>query len=251
MPKVSVVMLHHETKNDSYLRLALESIRRQYPSETIVVDSTGNPTQYPEWVTPIFVPHTTGSALAANLGVKASNPTHEYVFFCNDDVVLGHNSLAELVLGLESIDKPAIMNAYSNTDCGFYYHSPIILNGKEFPRQFKIEDTTEADRFEMMNSMVMGRPVFIHVQYVCFYATMMHRSTWIDLGGLDEFYESGPDDRDFCIRAGQKGIPSLINLRPNIWHFGGQTIATKDPEAVAANRIKNARYFEQKFGHPQ
>ena len=252
MPKVSVVMLHHEPKNDAYVHLALESIRRQdMDMEVIVVDSTDNATPYPTFVTPIYVSHSMGSAVAANLGVKASSEESKYIFFCNDDVVLGHDALRQLVYSMDTLAVPAIMNSYSNTDCGIYYHCPIFINHKEFPRQFKIEDTTKEEQEAMMSSAPYGRPVLLAVPFVCFYATLMHRKTWTSLGGLDEFYESGPDDRDFCLRAAQKGIPSLINLRPNIWHFGGQTIATKDPEAVAANRIKNAEYFEKKFGQKQ
>lgn len=253
MPKVSVVLLYHEPKNEAYIDLALESIRRQdIDKEVIVVDSSETSKNYPEWVTAITVSHTTGSAVAANMGVNQTNPESKYIMFCNDDIVMGRDALAELVHTMDNIDVPVIMNPYSNTDVGMYYYSPIMLNHKTFPRQFPIESTTMLEREAMMECAPFGRQVLLPVPFVCFYATIMHRKTWMDLGGLDEFYESGPDDRDFCIRAFQKyGIPSLINLRPNIWHFGGQTIATKDPEAVAANRVKNAQYFEQKFGVPQ
>ena len=254
MPKVSVVFLYHEPKNEEYINLALTSLYRQDMGadlETIVVDSSDSSKTYESWVTPIYVPHSTGSAVAANLGVKATSPESKYVLFCNDDVVFGRDSVRELVRTMDLIDNEVVMNAYSNTDCGMYYHSPVVINNKEFPRQFKITDVTTEDKEAMMESAPFGRPILLPVPFVCFYATIMQRKTWMDLGGLDEFYESGPDDRDFCLRAAQKGIPSLINLRPNIWHFGGQTIATKDQKAVAENRVKNAQYFEKKFGIPQ
>lgn len=252
MPKVSIVMLYHEPKNEAYVDLAVESIRRQdVEKQLIVVDTSESNKKFPDWVQVIQGTHDTNSAIAANVGVKQTDADAKYLFFCNDDVVLGKDSLLELVNTMEAVEIPCIMNGFSNTDVGMYYHCPIVINDKLFPRQFPITSTTVEDQEFMMNEPPSGRPILVNAPFVCFYGTMMHRKTWIDLGGLDEFYASGPDDRDFCMRAAQKGIPSFINLRPVIWHFGGQTIATKDPEAVAANRIKNAEYFEKKFGISQ
>lgn len=253
MPKTAIVMLHHEPRNEHYLHLALESIRRQdVEKEVIVVDSSDTPKNYPSWVKPLYVDHSTNSAVAANLGVKECTDS-KYLMFCNDDVVFGANSIHEQVMVMEMFDeKGVILNAWSNCDVGFHHHSHVIISGKYYPRQFPIEDITDADKEFMMNESPKGRHLLIPVPWLCFYATMMPLALWRKMGGLDEKFASGPDDRDFCMRAAKEyKVGCVLNMRPTIWHFSGQTIAKKNQEAANANRLVNSKYFQEKWGIPQ
>lgn len=243
-PKVSFLCLHHEKLNRAYVDLALKSIENldYQDKEVILVDSSETDVPFPDWVKVLKVPHTTGSAVAANEGVKLCDPQAKYLMFCNDDVIFTKDSIKEMVNSLG--DNNAIMNAFCNTDTEMYYWADL-----PFPRFYDL-DMIKGHEEELMNTPLQRRVIF-QVPFVCFYATLMKIDIWKRLGGLDEKFTSGPDDRDFCMRAAKIGIPSIINLGATIWHAGGKTIATKDPVAVQENRVKNAKYFEEKWNQPQ
>ena len=180
--------------------------------------------------------------MAANIGVKAVDQSAKYLLFANDDVIFAKGSVKELMIAMG--DNTLIMNAFSNTDTEMYYWAEMPV-----PRFYDLEDIKGKE--QVLMGYPIERRVVFPVPFVCFYATMMPLKLWNELGGLDENFTSGPDDRDFCMRAAQKGVPSMINLAPTIWHAGGKTIATKNQDEVAANRVKNAKYFEEKWKTPQ
>jgi len=250
----AVVIMHHSPANKGYLDLCLKSLERQYvPMQVIVVNSSERELNYPKWVNVIDVPHTTNSAVAGNLGFKHAHPDAEYFLFLNDDTCLTAGSVQALKEVV--VDSNVIVNPFSNCDVDFFYAYADMTLRKEggqtlkLPRFFDL-DYVKGFEEELMQSRKANR-VIIPVPFVCFYATMMRAEVWRTLGGLDEQFESGPDDRDFCMRAKQIGVQSVVDLSTTIWHFGGKTIATKDAQAVAKNRIVNAKKFESKWGQPQ
>lgn len=250
----AIVVMFHEPANKGYLDLCLKSLERQYiPMQVIVVNSSEMKLDYPDWVNVIDVPHTTNSAVAGNLGFKHAYSDAEYFLFLNDDTCLTAGSVQALKEVV--VDSNVIVNPFSNCDVDFFYAYADMVLRKEggqtlrLPRFFDL-DYVKGFEEELMQSRASYR-VIIPVPFVCFYATMMRAHVWRTLGGLDEQFESGPDDRDFCMRAKQIGVQSVVDLSTTIWHFGGKTIATKNARAVAKNRIVNAKKFEDKWQIPQ
>lgn len=254
MSLVSIIIAHHDIKNKAYLEMCLESVSRQDvdDKEVIVVDSSEVKKDYPDWVKPIYVPHTTNSAVAYNLAEKATDQSSKYLLMLNDDVVMTKGALAELIDSMK--DNPVIMNAFSNCDTEIYYWADMKLHKDnddwlQLPRQFDLEFVKGYE--EDMFSLRRTQRIIMPVPFVCFYATIMQHKLWQDLGGLDEQFASGPDDRDFCERAALQKTISVINFGTTIWHFGGRTIAIKDPNEVAKNREVNADKYLKKWGRPQ
>ena len=74
-----------------------------------------------------------------------------------------------------------------------------------------------------------------------FAAVMIARKLWDDLNGLDEAYWYSYEDVDFCARAQERGVMTLIPHDARVVHEG---CATRNPEKVDP---KNARIFATKW----
>jgi len=243
--------MFHDPKNQEYLDLCLRSLNYQdVDKEVILVDSSidGHKSEAYPWLKTVKVDNSTNSAVAGNIGFRNASSASKYFLFANDDTIFTVGSVAELMGAMG--ENRCIMNAFSNCDTEWLHWREMSLynEGKSLvlPRFF---DMNLVRGFEQqLIEYPLEKRTVIPVPYVCFYATIMPQSVWWDVGQLDENFESGPDDRDFCMRAAKLGIPSMINLGPTIWHFGGTTVNSGESEHVKQRRLKNAKYFYEKHG---
>ena len=251
MSKVTIVFAHHRNELTPLFNLCLRSLENQdVDKEVIVMDSRPTKTPFPDWVKHVEIDHSVIAPRAFNQGFKMAAPDSTHFLVCNDDLVFAKDALKELMDSIQGYH--IIMNAFSNCDIGYYYFADIYLKNKE-GREVKMRNQMEFKEClgfedELMNYPLQKR-IILPVQYVCFYATLIPRAIWEALGGLEERYVSGPDDRDFCLSAQKIGVKSMINLAPTIWHFSGRTMALKDPETVAKNRAHNNEIFKSKWGY--
>jgi len=252
MSKLTLVFAHHHNSITPYFNLCLQSLERQdINKEVIVVDSREVKTPFSDWVKVIPVDHSTIAPVAYNMGFKQAANDSTHFMVCNDDIVFGKDSLAEMMDSIKGYNL--IMNAFSNCDLGYYYFADIVLTNKDrklaMQQQMNLKDVIGFE--EELMSYPLGRRIIMPTVFNCFYATLIPRAVYETLGGLEERYVSGPDDRDFCMSAQKIGVKSVINLAPTIWHFSGKTMEVKDPEVVKVNRANNARIFEEKWNIPQ
>ncbi len=80
------------------------------------------------------------------------------------------------------------------------------------------------------------------VPCVTFALAVVPATVWTELGGLDEGYVYGYEDTDFCLRAREKGIYNLVQLRCEAEHAECGT----RPRG-GANDMENARRFAAKW----
>lgn len=249
--KLTLVFAHHRNELTPLFNLCLQSLERQdVNKEVIVMDSRPVKTPFPDWVKVIPIDHSVIAPVAFNQGFKQASNDSTHFMVCNDDLVFGKDSLAELMSSIKGFHL--IMNAFSNCDIGYYYFCNLILKNKlgqelKMLQQMDLKDVVGFEE-DLMN-FPLGRRIIVPTPYVCFYATIMPRAVWEAVGGLEERYVSGPDDRDFCLSAQKIGVKSVINLAPTIWHFSGKTMAIKDPEVVKKNRADNNEIFKSKWGY--
>jgi GT2 family glycosyltransferase len=57
------------------------------------------------------------------------------------------------------------------------------------------------------------------VEAVTFACALMKKSTWVQLGGLDETFRVGLNDVDFCLRARNFGLENIICGKSHLVHF--------------------------------
>jgi GT2 family glycosyltransferase len=96
-----------------------------------------------------------------------------------------------------------------------------------------------------MNAQSIYPEGFIIQEFICFYATLIPRTVWNKVGPLDHKFQTGQDDLDYCLRAQNLKIPSMIAIDSLIWHFGG---ATADLSLTPQIRQENVDYYTKKWG---
>jgi GT2 family glycosyltransferase len=243
IPLISVILPFHDLKNIDYLKATLSSLSAQtdVEFEVIGVLTSGlayepiEPAKRENGKTKFFtMPGRSTFAKKMNYGVKLSDPRSKYIMLLSDDVILGRDCLKDMAESCA--DQQVIMNPMSNCDNGRIY-----LADMPWPFSANLQDV---DADEIMNWPVKY-PVQFPVQSNCFYATMIPRTVWDRVGELDESFDTGCEDTDYCLRARQLGIASQITMRAFAFHFVGKTSTDYCTTEITA---RNHDLFEAKHG---
>ena len=236
IPEVSVILPFHDPKNEKYLRETTIALCQQagIKFEVIVVLTEG----VEAIIAPTFkiytMPGKSTFAKKMNYGVRLSDPRSKYIMLLSDDVILGSGCLKDLA---ESCgDRMVITNPFSNCDNGRNYATPM-------PWEFS--HTLEDVNVDQIKEWPNRYPVFINAESVCFYATMIPRKVWDLVGELDETFDTGCEDTDYCMRARQLGIASQISMRAFAFHFVGKTSSDYCTPDITK---RNHDIFEMKWG---
>jgi GT2 family glycosyltransferase len=250
--KVSIVIPTYFINEDSqkYLDLCLESVENlNYPKyllDIIVVSSGVKP-----HVRPIYRHYHSDERMhfpkAANYGIKQAKPDSDLYFILNDDTCCTTDSLKNMVELLGN--NRMILNPISNCDNTVRYG--LILGYtkdgvfKEVRNRFYRLSDFKGDHEALMKCGSIYPYGLIAQEWIAFYATLIPKSVWFEVGGLDENYLTGQDDLDFSNRCKKLNIPRGVVLNALIWHFGGVTATTAlDTET----RLKNINYYKNKWG---
>lgn len=248
--KLSILIAHYDETGEyqPYLDLCLKSLQKQtfQDFENIVVAS-GN-------FVPSFEPYSYNNFHYSKNRMhfpKAIEKAYsmcgdsEFVMLLNNDTVLDTQFLATMIDLLERYPEEIILNGLCNADAfGFFYWALTGIKGKQpFTKpQYKIEEFENPE--ELMDLITYPFAV-VAMPFSCFYGTMMKRSTYDKVGGIDKKFQTNKDDLDFCIRARKFGIKSMVAMHAAIFHFGGVTTnKTKTPEEEKFN----IEYFNSKHG---
>jgi GT2 family glycosyltransferase len=120
--------------------------------------------------------------VAPGWNAAAREGSGEHLVFCNDDVELGHGSLARLALALEQQPSAVV--------------GPVG----------SCWDINRARHLSWVNPPPEGvEPAFAECDVVSGFLFACHRQTWQDVGQFDEFYAPASwEEVDFCtaVRAG-------------------------------------------------
>lgn len=256
MHKVTAVLATHWNSHKPYLDLCLESLKRNKMDsnldlEVIVVSSREEEVGAPPWVVGKYIPvsHDTIAPVAFNLGFKNARQDSDWFLMLNDDTCIPEGVISRLVDSTKG--QKMILNSFCNTDVGWLYKKDITFQTPEgktmqMPR-FTTIDKVKGFEEEMLTYPSDPKDIMLRTPFNCFHATLIPAKLWKLLNGLDEAYVSGPDDRDFCLRAAQVGVESWLNISAHIFHFGGTSVA-KNPK-MEENRKRNAEHFKTKWGY--
>jgi GT2 family glycosyltransferase len=253
LPKVSIVIPTYRSNSKNYLDLCISAIENlDYPKELLDIVIVSPSTYVPKYSIARNIHHPNDErnfAEAVNFGIQNSDQASKHIFLLSDDTVPTRDSLKNLVTAVA--DNDLIAQGLSN--CDNYHRYSLILtapiNGEENrinERFFKMEflDGNEKCLMHSASHYPMG---FIIVKDICFYAALIPRKTYEKIGPLDEKFNTGYEDTDYCYRAKDLNIPVVIALNSLIWHFGGISTSELNTDEISdANKI----YFLQKWhGH--
>lgn len=225
--RVTVIVPHHLNENQRYLDLTLDSLLKSTHKETqiICVADTPNVPRVPEGVRLIHRPQWNTASKKVNEVMRMTADETDYFMFVSDDVIVSKRCISELVdsLGL----YPLILGVKSNSDCTTRYISPIELINqkgelKEFGPDCEYEDLNGF--YDSVLDYSKANRCLIPQPWVSFYCVMIPKWVWNWVGDLDEALDSRHNDEDYCYRAKQKQIHSMIAMNAFAFHFGSKTL---------------------------
>jgi GT2 family glycosyltransferase len=240
-PEISVLLATYSTdgSNQEYLDLCLKSLAAQtYQNFEVVLVSSGFelPRVKQEKVFHFHSKdrlHFPAAIKAANL---LSNKGSKFIFLLNDDVILNKFCIDRLHSVVAANDL--FVNPHSNCDDGRFYISNLPYNKV----QYRIDEMKSLCD-EIIQREEWYPPFLLFQDIVHFYATMMRRDTYERLGGIDENFKTGFDDRDLSWRAQSEGIKSAIYLPAYALHASG---VSADKYLSQEDREFNQNYFIKK-----
>lgn len=244
-PKVSIVVLGYLEGNRPYLEACLASVENlDYKKE--LIDIVVVSPWYQGALKTIPTPTPGSFSHSVNAGFQATDPESELILLLSDDTVITRDALKNMVQA--ATGNRAIVAATSNCDTQWKY----VLNlgfekdGKRYmltDRFYRIDQLSEYLP-EMMNAKSLYPPGNLITDTLCFYAVLIPRAIWNEVGTLDERYKTGFEDSDYCHRAKLLGVKLIVALDAIIWHFGG---VTADEIVTAEMREHNQREFDKKW----
>lgn len=240
-PFVSIIVTAYLKESKPYLDLCMDSISHlDYPKEScevIIVSPDHYRPMYDNAVTVTPIKPSYWNAHALNYGIECASDKAAYYLLLNDDVILTHNSLNNLVYASSFMGDRANLMPISNDQQGKYF---LPTPGGTGP--YRIEQIKNAEMLIESNSPY--REGIIFYDTLCLYAHLLPRNIWNTVGSFDETME-GQIDIDYCMRIRQMGFLNGIALDSLIYHAGG---VSADITMTARAREESIKTFKDKWG---
>ena len=226
----------------------------QIPYNIIVVNSGSHTLHLPEEITVIPASHLNFAA-AINLGVV--NSSAPYICILNDDVIVSDGWLQPLLTDVQQ--GAGFSNPLSNCDFGSMHHyllqigtvklgpaTNMLLNGQIVEKDHPANAILPTDIWSYIPG-VQARHFYL--DWVPFFCTVTSRALFNTVGMLDETFNNGCEDVDYCRRATAMGYRSVVNERSFVFHFGG---TSTEPYMLTDPLHKNESYkrFAWKYNKP-
>jgi GT2 family glycosyltransferase len=246
MCKISVLLAHYDEDGSlqKYLDVCLKSLNQQkfQDFETIIISSGEfKPdtsmrmfnTQHYHSTSRLHFPQAIEKAYSL-VGSET-----EMIMLLNNDTSLDEACIETMYNTIKAVPNiEMILNALCNSDAfGFLYYARTGLSiGEMFGQpQYTFEQTK--DQLDQLTKLHKYPFALIPVGFNPFYATMLKKSTYDKVGGINPKYLTNLDDLDFAVRARKLGIKSMVAMHAAVFHFGGATTnKTKTADEENFNR---------------
>lgn len=245
LPKVSIVVLGYLESNRHYLEACLRSVANlEYPKDLLditLVSPYGRSVIYPQDVLDMRIvsPPEPGSfSKSVNAGIKASNKDSDYYLILSDDTVITHNALNNMV----KYGDNCVIGPVSNCDNDWKYKVLLPVTG--FERFYELGKDSELALGMMIKADSPWPQGALLTDTLCFYAVMIPRKVWNEVGELDEGFNMGHEDSDYCHRARLKGYVPIVAMDSLIYHAGGASSEIINDSM----RESNEKRFKEKWG---
>lgn len=248
LPKISIVVLGYLESNRHYLEACLAGVAAlDYPSEfldVVVVSSWAKAGLYHgqryssvvvSQVTYIDSPSPGGFSHSVNAAVRVCSKDSDFILILSDDTLITRDALKNMV----AVGQDAVIGAMSNCDNNWKYDVKFPVTGDARYYQFAGEPPLDA----MINAKSPFESGVLLTETLCFYAVLISRKVWNAVGELDERFNMGFEDSDYCARAKALGFPCKIAMNAMIYHAGGASAEIITDEM----RSSNEREFNAKW----
>jgi GT2 family glycosyltransferase len=251
MPKISIITVSYNTKNDldnclNSLKPALNGIS----SEVIIVDnaSTDGSLQMVKndhpWVKLIKLKENLGFGKANNKG--ASVATGDYLLFLNPDTLLNTNTVKD---SLKLAQKIPNLGAFT---CRLLYADGSIQpSGGYFPTLFRLFAWhTALDEIPFLNFLIKPihpAPYFYKKSFSPDWITgaffLTPRKVFVDVQGFDPNIFMYGEELELCYRLKQLGKTIYYSDTPTLTHLQAKSSSSR---FATLSEIKGLKYFFNK-----
>jgi GT2 family glycosyltransferase len=245
-PLVSIVIL---TYNNLLLsQICLASIFRNTPDslyEVILVDN-GSSDGTPAWLGGVQADHPRVKLIlnGENRGFSAANnqavalAAGDYLVFLNNDTVVPPGWLERLLHHVSADDTIGLLGPVTNA----------TGNEARIPAAYSTPDQME--RFAEDRAGAFAGQAF-DIRMLAFFCVMARKHQYLELGGLDERFETGMfEDEDLALRYQARGLRVVCAEDVFIHHFWRASFEKLDQERYDRLFAENRRKFEEKWGRP-
>lgn len=197
--------------NMQYLDLCVKSIKMAIGTlkpNIIVVDAYKDKLNFSE---------------AVNTGLRQS--TAAYVCILNDDVIVSKNWLDNLHRAYVN-SGVGIIGPLSNCDKGWLHNNAVRIAGIGLEPGIH---TYEQIRPIVLDIVDYESPYkqLINRDWIAFYCVFMSRNMLEQVGYLNEDYINDYEDKEYCLRANNRGFKIAQTYDTFVFHFGGKSRDSK------------------------
>ena len=143
----------------------------------------------------------------------ARTQPNDYYLLLNNDVLLAEGTLASMVAVLNEDPGIGICGSRLLFPDRTIQHCGVVFGGGE-------QGPYHCFRHQPTHIVPRGRQPFQAVTGACL---LVRQQVWRQLGGLDEAYDFGLEDIDFCLRARQQGWKIVCANDTDSLHFEALT----------------------------
>lgn len=218
----------------------VEAIRRftEVPYEIIVVDngSQDGTAEYGlrEGLIVISLPDNAGFPAACNRGMSIA--AGDQILLLNNDVIVSHNWLSNMLTALHSADHVGLVGPVTNY-CSGRQQLEVSWNGLEeyyaHAEQYNRSDPAKWQEVQRLVGMCL----------------LFKRQLLDEMGLLDERFSPGHyEDDDYCYRARRQGYRLLISGDTLVYHAGSASFKQHHPDGWKDLIERNRGLFIEKWG---
>ena len=242
--------------NTPHLHHCVESIMActQIPFNIIVIHNGDHKLHLPEGVTVI---NGNGLNYAASINLGIAHSKAPFICMLNDDVIVSDGWLEPL---LQEVQNGAgFCNPLSNCDAGFLHQYDLCLDemplgaGVNYLIDSRIQHINMQDlsiyTSDIWSYKTAIKPRRYKLDWVPFFCTLTSRSLVEKVGVLDDAFNNGCEDVDYCRRAGQMGNTAQVNENSFVFHFGGTSTRAYIQENPDQKHAQH-QHFATKYGAP-
>jgi glycosyltransferase involved in cell wall biosynthesis len=178
-----------------------------------------------------------------NAGVK--NSDNPKIFIANDDIIISKQTIERLA---SKCDPNTVTGPESNCNLGWLTNQVFTAGDVRLVPTMTLDQVSHV--IDKIYDIVPNSKDTKELQWLAFFATMVHRKCFDDVGLLDEMFIYDKEDLDWCVRAGQKGKIFVYDYSAYCFHFGGVSRKRKHQELGLKHDLDqehNEVYYKNKY----
>ncbi len=169
---------------------------------------------------------------------------YDYVFFLNDDIEVGNNWIDNMVGVLQSDEQIGAVGPLNSCERDWQYINNVAERFKTVPRFDNLNLNLINNKLAELNKNYMVMSGMLAFFAVCFPIEVFNK-----VGLIDEDFDMGGDDDDFCFRLQHyrhpdPGYKLALDLKTYVIHHGGVSTQQMNDESLEKFKLRKQRNID-------